>query len=988
MKGGKVELRDAHKSVDGVPSHCSLVWDGHGERIVTAGPDSTVIIRPYPLSSSSSLTLRQHNSAVTALAVSPNSTSLASASRSVKLFTFPGGEFERDVSRFTLPIRSLAFNKSGSLLAAAGDDDGIKLISTIDGSVIRVLKGHKGPVTSISFDPKDEYLASADGYGTIIFWELSSGKSVNILEKKAPNNGLDMTILNGVSWRPDGEMLAVPGLKNDVVVYDRDTAEKLFTLKGGHLEQVTFLSWSPNGSYLATCGLDRQVLIWDVEQKQDIDKRKFDNRICSMAWRPKENGLAVIDIMGRFGVWEGAVPSHMKSPVEGSPSVHSLVSEPFAADEEENNDTYSSDSLAQIDGVDDDLDTPAHRKRLQKRSYDKDDSDEDSSAHLGQYSRSRPHKRPNAEPVRREGGGSEEHVSCRSGRSKMAMQEAFQPGCTPIQDGKRHFLCYNMIGSITSLRNGESSHVEVDFHDTGRGYRVPSMTDYFGFTMAALNDRGCVFANPCRGEKNTSTLMYRPFSSWANNSEWSMRFDMEEEVRNVALGVGWVAAVTSLNFLRIFTEGGLQKYVLSVDGPVVSTAGHKDVLVIVTHASECLPNGDQVLEFNVLDISKRSLITKGRLPLTPGSYLTWLGFSEEGLLSSYDSKGVMRVYMMQYACSWVPCFSASKERKAEGEHYWVVGLSSTRVFCVICSLPDIHPQVTPKPVLAPFSLACPLASSDLGADDLEKEFMMNDLYLVQAEGRIAEMAALDLDTTLQDEEILNLEASLDRCILKLIASCCKGDKLVRATELARCFLLEKSLNGAIKLVTAMKLPVLAERFTNMLEERLLDDSQATTPAVVTRETTIPVSDPQKSYTPSDGSPSVPSPIASISLPSTVFAKVGQPKIKDGTETEKTSFIKDETATEKTSFIKDEATTEKTSFNKSSEPNGKVMSVQVSRPSNPFAKASNVQERSSLLDSIKQMNKAVHSTNKMTGEHKRKESSSIKEIPKPKKPLKK
>lgn len=36
-----------------------------------------------------------------------------------------------------------------------------------------------------------------------------------------------------------------------------------------------------------------------------------------------------------------------------------------------------------------------------------------------------------------------------------------------------------------------------------------------------------------------------------------MRFD-EEEVRAVALGTAWVAAVTSLNFLRIFTEGGLQ----------------------------------------------------------------------------------------------------------------------------------------------------------------------------------------------------------------------------------------------------------------------------------------------------------------------------------------------------------------------------------------------------------------------------------------------
>lgn len=61
--------------------------------------------------------------------------------------------------------------------------------------------------------------------------------------------------------------------------------------------------------------------------------------------------------------------------------------------------------------------------------------------------------------------------------------------------------------------------MQIDFHDTGRGPRVPSMTDYFGFTMASLNESGGVFANPCKGEKSMSTLMYRPFSSWANNSE-------------------------------------------------------------------------------------------------------------------------------------------------------------------------------------------------------------------------------------------------------------------------------------------------------------------------------------------------------------------------------------------------------------------------------------------------------------------------------------
>jgi Minichromosome loss protein, Mcl1, middle region len=36
-----------------------------------------------------------------------------------------------------------------------------------------------------------------------------------------------------------------------------------------------------------------------------------------------------------------------------------------------------------------------------------------------------------------------------------------------------------------------------------------------------------------------------------------MRFELEE-VKAVALGKNWVAAVTCSNFLRIFTEGGLQ----------------------------------------------------------------------------------------------------------------------------------------------------------------------------------------------------------------------------------------------------------------------------------------------------------------------------------------------------------------------------------------------------------------------------------------------
>lgn len=45
-----------------------------------------------------------------------------------------------------------------------------------------------------------------------------------------------------------------------------------------------------------------------------------------------------------------------------------------------------------------------------------------------------------------------------------------------------------------------------------------------------------------------------------------------------------------------------------------------------------------MLEFRVFNMAKGTEPLKGRLPLTPGSQLTWFGFSEEGQLSSYDSK--------------------------------------------------------------------------------------------------------------------------------------------------------------------------------------------------------------------------------------------------------------------------------------------------------------------------------------------------------------
>ena len=347
------------------------------------------------------------------------------------------------------------------MLAAAGDDEGIKLINTIDATIARLLKGHKGPITSLAFDPNNEYLASLDSRGTVIYWELQSGNVLHTLKEVAPDTSSDMSVANIISWSPDGEILAVPGLKNDVVMYDRDTAEKLFTLRGDHAKPICFLSWSPNGKYLATSGLDKQVLIWDFEQRQDIDRQKFDERICCMSWKPTGNALAVIDVMGKYGVWESLIPSSMKSPTEDVPSSQSKNSNGLLLFDEEDQEPSASGSLSDL-GEDSLGETtpPTSMKRLRKSSLSNAYSEEDVKEEL--------EIPPRFESVKKRARTPKECLDDGSGKATIAtiytgskIQEPFQPGSTPVQPGTKCFLCYNMLGSITTMQQEGYSHIEV-----------------------------------------------------------------------------------------------------------------------------------------------------------------------------------------------------------------------------------------------------------------------------------------------------------------------------------------------------------------------------------------------------------------------------------------------------------------------------------------------------------------------------------------------
>ena len=131
----------------------------------------------------------------------------------MKIYSYPAAKFETNITRFTLPIRALAFNPSGTVLAAAGQDEGIRLINVSDNKVTSSLKANDGfPVLSLAFDPQGEYLASAGADGTVHVWSISGGTIVETFKRIAPKVDESNLLRNCVCWRPDGSFLAIPGI--------------------------------------------------------------------------------------------------------------------------------------------------------------------------------------------------------------------------------------------------------------------------------------------------------------------------------------------------------------------------------------------------------------------------------------------------------------------------------------------------------------------------------------------------------------------------------------------------------------------------------------------------------------------------------------------------------------------------------------------------------------------------------------------------------
>ena len=229
-------------------------------------------------------TLTGHTGDTKALAFSPNGTTLASgAGRSSTIEEFKRGneieapaEADSTVRLWSVAdkkqklalightgwITALAFSPDGTTLASASTDGTARLSDAATGEPRATLNGHAHSVISVVFSPDSKRLASWGRDATVRLWDTRTGEQIASIENSS---------YGAIAFSPDGSTLvSSQGERNSTIrLWDTHTGKQKTTLDA-QLGNVFSVVFSPDGSKIVTTEDWQNTTIrwWDLNSQQ------------------------------------------------------------------------------------------------------------------------------------------------------------------------------------------------------------------------------------------------------------------------------------------------------------------------------------------------------------------------------------------------------------------------------------------------------------------------------------------------------------------------------------------------------------------------------------------------------------------------------------------------------------------------------------------------------------------------------------------------
>jgi len=174
-------------------------------------------------------------------------------------------------------VTGVAAQPGGPLMAAVGDDHGVRVWNRTTGELLHRLFGHNDWPHAVAFAADGKTLITCGTDGRVVEWDPVAGRRIKVLLQ------VDYGLL-ALDTIPRGRRVAVGGFGPVVHLIDLDTPEQSVNLEApcGDLRAVAF---STDGTLLAAAGRNGKIRVWDtVHSKHVRDIQSSRRRIHALTF--------------------------------------------------------------------------------------------------------------------------------------------------------------------------------------------------------------------------------------------------------------------------------------------------------------------------------------------------------------------------------------------------------------------------------------------------------------------------------------------------------------------------------------------------------------------------------------------------------------------------------------------------------------------------------------------------------------------------------